>query len=140
MPNNRTEKSRYTSKYGGGFISQGQYLAERMCEKIAIIEKKHLGEKFWTDKEWGKTFVFQTVQANKLLKNYSFRAIMETIKDKRCGWAKSYGANIKKILDEYEKKNVEPTEKRDIEPATISDHRPTFSPTKKSKSKLEGLD
>ena len=80
MPRNQTVKSAYRSAYGGGFISASQYIAEILCEKLAIKQSKRLFFKFWNDKEWKKFFLYQITLANRLLKKFSASDIIKAIK------------------------------------------------------------
>jgi chorismate-pyruvate lyase len=48
MAKNRTNKSRYPSRYSpNGWVSAPQYITELVCEKKAQKEKKELPMKFW---------------------------------------------------------------------------------------------
>jgi len=68
MANERSEKSCFQSKFGGGWISSGQFLAEIMCERFALSQKERLSHKFWSDPYWLKKFKLQLKGANELLK------------------------------------------------------------------------
>ncbi len=67
MAKQRSKASRYPSRFGGGFVAAGQYLAEYACERQAINQGERLGVKFWEDGPWKGVFTRQVIQANKLL-------------------------------------------------------------------------
>jgi hypothetical protein len=81
MAKKQTEKSRYPSKYTDKFISEPQFICEKLCEKIAKYEKTTLPYKFWELTEWKKLFRRHIVEANRLLKNYSVEQILQAIDD-----------------------------------------------------------
>ena len=85
MAKNRSEKSRYPSRYSpGGWVSASQYITELVCEKKAQREKKELPIKFWENKEWSKYYKYQITLANKLIKKYGEEPIVAALRDKRC--------------------------------------------------------
>lgn len=77
----KSEKSRYTSKYGGGSISASQKITEMICEAKAKRAGRALPEKFWELDEWNKYFRQQIPAAASLLKTYSFQAIVNALKN-----------------------------------------------------------
>lgn len=77
MPKTQTIKSRFQSKYGGGWISASQWLAEFMCERKAGKDNRALVVKFWEHEDWRKFFQFQVVIAARLLKKFHPLAIAE---------------------------------------------------------------
>lgn len=81
MAKSQTDKSRLPSQYANGFITKSQYLSETLCTLIARGEGKRLPYKFWELDDWRKIFRRHIVEANRLLKTYSFEAILETLKD-----------------------------------------------------------
>jgi len=103
MGKERTKKSKYESRYSGGYITAAQYITEFLCEKIAKRENKSLPDRFWGKPEWNKVFRRQVGLANKLLKEYSSEVILKTLRDKRCNNLTSLGANwlLGPILEEY---------------------------------------
>ena len=85
MSKNRTEKSKYPSRYSpDGWVSAPQYITEFVCEKKARKDNKELPIKFWVISEWRKYFRYQITLANKLLKDFPEEAIIAALKDNRC--------------------------------------------------------
>ena len=85
MSKNRTEKSKYPSRYSpDGWVSAPQYITEFVCEKKARKDNKELPIKFWEISEWRKYFRYQITLANKLLKDFPEEAIIAALKDNRC--------------------------------------------------------
>ena len=71
MSKNRTEKSKYPSRYSPqGWVSAAQYITEVICEKKAQKDKKDLPIKFWEIKEWKSYYRYQITLANKLVKEF----------------------------------------------------------------------
>ena len=76
MSKNRTEKSKYPSRYSpDGWVSAPQYITEFVCEKKARKDNKELPRKY---------FRYQITLANKLLKDFPEEAIIAALKDNRC--------------------------------------------------------
>lgn len=87
MAKERTEKSKYPSRYSpGGFVTAAQYVVEMCCEKKAKKEKKDLPTQFWQLPEWQKFYKSQVNSANKLIKTYGELAVIAALKDKRSSW------------------------------------------------------
>lgn len=114
MPENRTEKSRFTSRYGGGFISEAQYITECLCFLIARQEKKQLCERFWQYAPWDHIFRNQIPAANALLAEYPASVIIAMLRDKRCWKLKSLRARslfnhiLREKMNEYTVKENAP--------------------------------
>lgn len=102
----QTDKSRYPSKYSAGnFITAAQYIVETICEKRASIQKKHLGQHFWKDKEWAVFYKQQILAANGLLKIYSVQAILNALKNRAAYRIYSLRApHLDGIIEQEEKK------------------------------------
>ena len=82
MANNRSDKSKYPSRYSPSkWVSAPQYITELICEKKARIDKKELPAKFWEIKEWKSFYRNQIATANKLLKTYSAAAVINALKN-----------------------------------------------------------
>jgi hypothetical protein len=75
-----TLNNKYLSKYSNGKpVSSAQYITELICERKAIKDKKDLHYRFWLSKEWSVFFRNQIASANKLLKKYSDKAIVNAL-------------------------------------------------------------
>lgn len=73
---------KYISKYSNDkTVTAAQYITELICENKAKIEKKDLHFKFWISKEWEKFYRDQIATANKLLKTYEPKAVINALKD-----------------------------------------------------------
>lgn len=104
MGKNYTEKSGFPSQYGGGYISPAQYLTEKLCVKIARLQKKDLPDHFWELPEWNKLFRRHVGEANKLLKQYNMNVILAALKDKLVWNMTSFCfPPFKKLLEKYKK-------------------------------------
>ena len=93
MAKQRSEKSRYPSQYGGGWVSAAQYLTECLCVLIAKQGKKELLDNFWNEKQWTAIFRRQAGLAAKLLKIHPPEVILNALRDRRCWKIRSFGAN-----------------------------------------------
>jgi len=93
MGKNRTDASRYPSRYDGGWVTQAQYITECLCVLIAKAEKKDLQPKFWKHEPWESIFRRQVPLAVKLLKKHPIEVILSAMRDKRCWKMRSFGAN-----------------------------------------------
>jgi hypothetical protein len=73
---------KYLSKYSNNkSITEAQYIVEIICENKAKLENKDLYFRFWTNKEWSKYYRDQIATANKLVKKYSAKAIIQALKN-----------------------------------------------------------
>lgn len=83
MAKERTEASKYLSKYGEPgeslWISANQVLAEKIIERQAAKDGDKLPPRFWQNKIWQKRFVLQSAHASKLLKDFPCEVILEAI-------------------------------------------------------------
>ena len=142
MSKNRTEKSKYPSRYSpDGWVSAPQYITEFVCEKKAQKEHKELPIKFWEISEWRKYFRYQITIANSLLKDFPEEAIIAALKDRRC-W-KTYSLRspfLQSIIKEKEAliKDREATDYEIVEKESIK-HK-TNNNKKSIISKLRELD
>lgn len=110
MSKNRTEKSRYQSQYGGGWITAPQRLGEMACERIA--EGSPLGPNFWRRKQWSGVFRREVTHANKLLASFAIEAIMRAWNSPRGRIIRSLGAPFLRPLIEEEQRKFAAEEKR----------------------------
>ena len=80
-----TEKSKYKSPSTGDYCTCAQYIAEIICTRMS--EKDNEGKqsyKFWNTSKWQKTYQYQVVLANRLLKKYSEAAVVKAIHSVEC--------------------------------------------------------
>ena len=69
---------KYPSKYSNGKeVSAAQYISEMICERVAKRQKKDLHYRFWLSPEWEKEYKGQIAAANKLLKQFDYKAIVD---------------------------------------------------------------
>ena len=74
------ESKKYISKYSNDkLVSAAQYITEIICERKAAKDKQDLHYRFWLSKEWSKFFRNQIGSANKLLNQYSDKAIIAAL-------------------------------------------------------------
>lgn len=92
MPEKRSEKSTYLSRYGGGYVSPAQFLAEFMCARQAARQGKSLPLRFWTLPAWEREFRNQLRLANGLLKLYLPEAVSLVLRSKQGRNVYSLGA------------------------------------------------
>jgi hypothetical protein len=89
----RTDKSPYQSLYSPGtWITGGQWLAEKMCERRARKEKTGLPARFWELPQWKRTFAQQARLAAKLLQEFSVAAVLAALKAPDGKLVYSFGA------------------------------------------------
>jgi hypothetical protein len=94
----KTQTNKYLSKYSNGkLVSASQYITEIICEHLAIKNKKDLHYRFWLNKEWEKFYKSQIFSANKLLKQYSDKAIIAALKTSQ--GQKIYSLRAPHLLD-----------------------------------------
>lgn len=145
MPEKRSEKSRFQSRFGGGFVSDSQYITEILCIIIASQEKKDLFDHFWRHSPWDKIFRTQVTAAGKLLQKWDIGVVVAALKDYRCNKIKSFRAAwlLEPILKEKQreilvKQEVAETIEVEKSPTDQLPRRP--SSTKQSLlSKLRGI-
>ena len=74
------QQNKYISKYSNDkLVSAAQYITELICERKAVKDKKDLHYRFWLSPEWEKYFKNQIGSANKLLKTYADKAIVNAL-------------------------------------------------------------
>lgn len=108
MANKRTKASSYESKYGGGWVTGTQYLAEMMCaRKSQIIDKKELPLKFWKSPLWQKEFKTQSMIARKLIAEFDIELIFKVLRTNRGKSVYSLGAPwVKEMIQEEKSKEL----------------------------------
>lgn len=143
MAESRSNKSGFESRYGGEWISRGQWLAEIACERTARKDGQNLPFKFWTNPKWAKIFKAQITHANRLLKKYDVSAITKALRTSRGKRAYSLGAKFLVPLIEDEQRKLsrhQPPEPVAAIPDTTEAPRPTFAPTPSLLNSLRNLD
>lgn len=139
-------QNNYISRYTDKKISASQYLAERICERLAKKDNTDLPAKFWTLPKWKRTFLYQLQIANGLLKLYRADAIIAALR--KAPRAFSLAANfLDPIIQTEEAKfikqeNIANNKSHDI-PAqdidTTAKPRPVFNDRQSIVSKLGDL-
>jgi hypothetical protein len=92
MAKNRSNASRFPSRYGGGWVSQAQYVTECLCVLIAKHERQELFDQFWNKEPWKAIFRRQVPLAIALLKKHHVEVVLATLRDRRCWKIRSFGA------------------------------------------------
>lgn len=82
-------KKIYNSSYTSKKVTAAQYIAEKMCERLAKSKGTKLPSNFWYDETWMKYFKYQTLLANKLIKMYGVEPVMQAVGDKALSWVYS---------------------------------------------------
>jgi len=84
MGKNRTEKSKYPSRYSpGGWVTGPQYIIELICERKAKRENVDLPIQFWNLFEWASYYKSQLRSCHQLTKKYSEKAILDMLKENK---------------------------------------------------------
>lgn len=74
------QPKKYISRYSNGkLVSPAQYITEIICEQKAKINNEDLHYRFWLTKKWELFYKNQIASANKLLKKYSPKAIINAL-------------------------------------------------------------
>lgn len=108
MAREKSEKSPYKSRFGAGYISAAQWLAENMCDRFARSQGTNLPSKFWAQPYWLKKFKLQLKHANTLLQKYDVSLILFALRHPDAKKVYSLGLTSVLIpLMEMEKKKVE---------------------------------
>ena len=114
MPANRTDSSKFPSRYGGGWLSASQYITECLCFLIARQEKKQLCDRFWQHAPWDHVFRNQIPAANTLLEEFPAQVVIAMLRDRRCWKLKSLRARsifnhvLREKMNEYKAKESAP--------------------------------
>ena len=117
MANNRSDKSKYPSRYSPkGWVSSYQYITELICEKKAQQDGKDLPIKFWDIKEWRSFYRYQITLATSLVKKYGEEAVIAALRDRRCYKTYSLRAPfLKGIIEEHQAAILESTRKEELD-------------------------
>jgi hypothetical protein len=138
---------RFTSRYTDKSVTAAQYLAERICERIAQRDKVDLSFKFWNQTKWKRTFLYQVQVASGLLKIYRAEAIIAALRKT----PRIYSLNAQFLdplirveqdaIERYEKQVAEKPPEESIQPEvnTAEKPRPAFTEKKSSLNKLREL-
>jgi sulfur relay (sulfurtransferase) DsrC/TusE family protein len=134
-------KSRYTTTDKD--ITPAQFLAEKICERIARKNKTVLTDQFWNQTKWKRTFLYQVQIANSLLKIYSWQAILSALKKNPGVYslnAKFLDPHIKCEQEILDREVIKPKE---VQPLELADPtakpRPSFTEQKSTRAKLREL-
>lgn len=150
MAKNKSEKSPYQSRFGAGWISPAQWLAENMCSRKSRAENGgELPPRFWNDEYWEKQLRLQLKHANDLLKEFDMAVILTALKHPDAKRVYSLGLKsvliplmrrgqgIKNLQEEQRKTvNTEPLPKVDI----TQKPRQPFARQKSTLQRLRELD
>lgn len=142
----RDGKLIYPSRFGGGFLAKGQYLAENMCDRAAKKTGLRLPERFW-EKEWKSNFYIQLKYANGLLRKYSLEAIIAALRSGPGKKVYSLGAVWFEPLIAAEEAKIQRINEMDLanppqaieENTVVEPPRPAFIPIKSTLNKLRDL-
>lgn len=109
----------WQSRFAGGFISNAQYLAECMCDRMARKDGRELPCKFWNLDLWKRKFLLQVRAANSLLKVYDCSAIIKALKTNEGKRIYSLGAQwlVPIVKTEQEKIRLREIARKELQPA-----------------------
>lgn len=111
---------KYISKYSNGkSVSAAQYITEIICEHLAKKDKKDLHYRFWVNKEWASFYKSQIFTANKLLKTYAPKAIINALKTTKAQKIYSLRAPHLVAIIQQEQQKLEQEQKKDEKVADI---------------------
>ena len=82
MAKNRTAKSCYPSRFGNGWITAQQYIAEIVCERRFKKDGKDVIPEYWKQADWAKICKYQNILASGLLKIHDAKAIINALNSK----------------------------------------------------------
>jgi hypothetical protein len=150
----RSEQRPFKSRFGAGWITPIQYLAENMCDRIARRDRVQLTDHFWLgSKAWDKEFCLQTVHASVLLRKFQVEAILAALRTTR--GKNLYSLGLKSVLIpliereqlrlDTEKKaaavkvEAEPAAPAPVEPAQVEQPRPALPAQNSLLGKLRDL-
>lgn len=91
MAKERSEKCCYESRFGGGWITAENYLAENMVARKARSKGQSLPQRFWEDAYWRKEMLAQIRHAASLLKEFSIEAILSALRHSDAKYIYSLG-------------------------------------------------
>lgn len=97
MAQEQSAASPHKSRFGGGWLTPAQFLAEGMVARKARKEGTDLPLKFWEKERWKRDFLLQLRHAHSLLKVYSHEAIVAALRTRKGSTVYSLGAQF--ILD-----------------------------------------
>jgi len=101
MAKQRTEKSKYISKYSEPgnpeYLDDNKYLIEIILERVAIRDGKKLPILYWKKKEWLREFLAQLKHAKYLLDKYELKAVLWALNHRRC--KKIYSLGLKSVIE-----------------------------------------
>lgn len=142
MAKERSEKSCYASRFGGGWISAEQYLAENMCSRKGRSEGNELSPFFWREKYWEKEFLKQLRFAKELLSQFSMEAILSALRHPDAKRVYSLGLKstlIPLISKEQTKINNRTRVQDEIEVPEVDINKPPRKPFGRGLSPLQRL-
>lgn len=142
-------ESRYESRYGGGWVSAAQFLAEYMVARQARFKGVDLPERFWNRDPWKREFLVQLRMAHSLLKLYPPEAVSRVLRSPEGKRAYSLGAKwldplFQAASDRLEREKAvraeTPVESPPPPESTAEPPRPGFVSRPSVLSKLRELD
>lgn len=153
MAANRSDKACFQSRFGGGWLTSSQYLAEGMCDRMARKEKTSLPAQFWVTSDlWKRHFLTQIRFANALLKLYGIEAILKGLRHPKGKTVYSLGARWLDPLIKEEQRKIDQQARKLAEaaksasvvepacPPQSTAPRPVFQQRSNQIDRLKGLD
>jgi hypothetical protein len=136
----RTIKSKYPSTCAPEcWITQAQFLTEKLCINVAKRKGQRLEGRFWQDAEWKKFFQGQVCYANKLLKSFEFDVILNVLEANKWITSLRAGFILKFLAEENLKAQYKlPIIRVEVEDNTEKLPRATLKTKNNSLRKLDG--
>ena len=140
MAKERSDKSKYQSRHGGGWITPAQFLAELMCERFAKKNGQDIPPKFWYKDPWKKEFFKQLSIANRLLEKYDPAIVSKALRSPEGKKIFSLGAPWLKKLIDYEEYKFKEINIEKIEESKVLPTKQSFVVKKSTISKLKDIE
>jgi hypothetical protein len=140
MAEKRSDNSKYESRYGGGWITPAQFLAEVMCERTAKSQGNELPPKFWNLSRWKKEFLKQLTLANKLVNKYDPSLISKALRSPQGKKIFSLGAKWLKDILEKESFKIKKVNVEKVEEVNKLPTRQNYISKKSIYSRLKDID
>jgi hypothetical protein len=93
----KSETHPFPSRFGAGWLTQVQYLAENMTARVGRKHGVDLPAYFWKQERWAREYALQCRHAAGLLRLYSLEAIVRALRTQKGRTVYSLGAKF--ILD-----------------------------------------
>lgn len=101
MSKNKTDKSKYKSKYSGEYCTARQYICDLLMERK--YKNTKLPFKYWSEPKYKKEYIKNLQSVNKICKLYDDELVLETIIENSWLYSVFY-PKFTELLEKQEKK------------------------------------